>query len=169
MGRRKVIKINKIIGDSLSLKNIIKSIYIKVLKIMLNPLLKKEYSLLKKEINERPLEYSFSLDFISKLPNERLDILDIGTGQSCWPKLLSDCGYKVDTMDNYKDYWKGCFLNRHYYVFNDSILNPKNVNKYDIITCISTLEHIPNFNKAIENMSKLLKKRWLFNFNNTLF
>lgn len=48
-------------------------------------------------------------------------------------------------------------FNKHYHVVNDDITKPKLEYRYDLITCISVLEHIVKFDDAVANMFKLLK------------
>jgi hypothetical protein len=47
--------------------------------------------------NERPLEYAFALSALSLSACQ--DALDVGTGKSSWPALLSTCGYHVTAID----------------------------------------------------------------------
>ena len=46
--------------------------------------------------------------------------------------------------------------NRHYYIINDDITNSLIDEKFDLITCISVLEHIEKSDIAIRNMFNLL-------------
>ena len=55
--------------------------------------------------------------------------------------------------------WKGNFVNRHYYIKKNDIINPKIKQKFDLITCISVLEHISNHETAISSMFNLLKNK----------
>jgi len=50
-------------------------------------------------------------------------------------------------------------VNRHFHIINDDITDTKISNKYELITCISVLEHIKEFNTAIKNMFFLLKPK----------
>ena len=47
-------------------------------------------------------------------------------------------------------------LNRHYLIINDDITESKLTKKYDFITCISVLEHIPVHKEAMKGMFDLL-------------
>jgi 2-polyprenyl-3-methyl-5-hydroxy-6-metoxy-1,4-benzoquinol methylase len=106
-------------------------------------------------ISERSIEYGFALRQLSKIcPKE---VLDIGPGKSAWPHLMANCGFLVTAIDQIKGYWKGSFFNRHYYIINDDIVNPKIKKQFDFITCISVLEHIPDHKAAIKGMVSLLK------------
>jgi SAM-dependent methyltransferase len=132
------------------------SIYNFFAKIFLNPLLVKEQ---KKRpfplINERPMEYSFTLNHMKNLCLGK--VLDIGSGRSSWPHLLSTCGYDVTAIDKKDGYWNS-FFNRHYLIQHGDIVNsPINV-KAQFITCLSVLEHIPEHKKAVINMNNILLK-----------
>jgi SAM-dependent methyltransferase len=104
--------------------------------------------------NERPVEYSFVFKHLAYYCP--INILDVGTGTTALPQLMRTCGFKVTAIDNVKDYWPEGMVNRHYYVIDDDITCSKLNQKFDLITCISTLEHIVNFEKAIDNMFRLL-------------
>tara|TARA_B110000285_G_scaffold235135_1_gene315056 strand:+ start:1616 stop:2320 length:705 start_codon:yes stop_codon:yes gene_type:complete len=104
--------------------------------------------------NERPVEFSFVFKQLATFcpPN----ILDVGTGKTALPHLMRNCGFKVTAIDNVRDYWPNGMINRHYLIIDDDITNSKLTQRFDLITCVSVLEHIVNFEKAIENMAKLL-------------
>ena len=108
-----------------------------------------------KEFNERPVEYRFVFEQISKLYPKK--ILDVGTGVTALPHLMANCGCNVTAIDNIKDYWRKEMFNRHFYVINDDITDIKIEDTFDLITCISTLEHIEKYEQAIDNMFNLLK------------
>ncbi len=121
----------------------------------LEPLLKKEQ--IKRpfpEINERPVEYAFAFKHLRQLCTG--PILDIGPGQSSWPHLLSICGYKVVAVDKIGGYWNS-FFNRHYKVLSDDITNLKLEDKFQFVTCLSTLEHILDHRTAVKGMHDALE------------
>lgn len=105
-------------------------------------------------MNERSIEYSYVLNKITEM-RPRL-ILDVGTGKSALPAIMRNCGPLVTAIDNIKDYWSNGMSNKHYHVKDIDILNPKLNNKYDMITCVSVLEHINNHEQAVINMSNQL-------------
>lgn len=105
--------------------------------------------------NERPVEYRFLFEQISAIYPKT--VLDVGTGITALPHLIANCGCQVTSIDNIKDYWNSTIFNRHYYVINDDIRKPKIKTSFDMITCISTLEHIDLYNDAVKSMSRLLK------------
>jgi SAM-dependent methyltransferase len=140
------LRIKKIV-IKLALKNFLSDEYDRHLKSS-----NAEYN---KTPNERVVEYGFV--FKSLLDKKALSILDVGTGLSALPSLMETCGFKVTAVDNIVDYWKGGAFNRHYHVVNDDILNTNITDTYDVVTCISVLEHINDHNKAVETMFSLLK------------
>ncbi len=122
----------------------------------LNPILKLEQ---KKrpfpKINERATEYSFTLKHMQKLCTGK--VLDIGSGKSSWPHLMSTCGFNVKAIDKMDGYWTSYF-NRHYKIYNDDITNPKTIDKFQFATCLSVLEHITDHHSALINIHNLLEK-----------
>jgi SAM-dependent methyltransferase len=104
--------------------------------------------------NERSVEYAFVFQSIAESCPKT--ILDVGTGVTALPQLMRTCGPVVTAIDNISDYWSNGMVNRHYHVINDNILNPKLTGKFDLITCISTLEHIEAHNTAVDAMFSLL-------------
>jgi len=70
---------------------------------------------------------------------------------------MANCGFKVTAIDKISGYSRRVFSNRHYYVVKDDITKPRIAEQFDLITCISVLEHIPDHRRAIDGMFKLLK------------
>jgi len=86
----------------------------------LYPLLKSEYKgSAKRYTNERLIEYSFAFKWLSELYPEK--VLDVGSGTTAWPHIIANCGIGVTAIDSIREYWKGSFFNRHYYIINDDI------------------------------------------------
>ena len=107
-------------------------------------------------VNERPLEYGFAFDMIGKYGIKR--VLDVGCGKSAFPRVLSDCGLDVTAIDEKVGYRNGGFVNTHYPVVSDDICNSSlSGNVFDGVFCISTLEHIVDFDDAVFNMVSVLK------------
>ena len=105
-------------------------------------------------INERPIEFAFLFrQLVNYWPQK---ILDVGTGMTSLPHLMRNCGFHVTATDNIKDYWPMGMVNRHYHVINDDITQSSLTETYDVITCISVLEHICKHREAIKSMYKLL-------------
>ena len=111
----------------------------------------------KDTFNERPIEFRFVFEQLSKIYPK--DILDVGTGTTALPHLMQNCGFNVTATDNIKDYWPSGMFNRHYYVVNDDITNTKMNQTFDLITCVSVLEHIKDADSAIKNMFNLLNPK----------
>ncbi len=70
---------------------------------------------------------------------------------------MRGCGALVTATDNVRDYWPVGMFNRHYHIRDDDITATRLQEKFDLITCISTLEHIHQPALAIGNMLRLLK------------
>lgn len=104
--------------------------------------------------NERPIEFGFVFSQLTRIYPRT--ILDVGTGTTALPHLMRNCGFLVTAIDNIRDYWPAGMSNRHYYVINDDITNSKLEDKYDVLTCISVLEHIEKSDEAVRNMFQLL-------------
>lgn len=48
-------------------------------------------------------------------------------------------------------------FNRHYHVIDDDIIDTKMKGSFDLVTCVSVLEHIIRHDHALRNMFALLK------------
>ena len=106
--------------------------------------------------NERPVEYAFVFENLKKIYPK--SILDIGTGTTALPHLMRKCGFLVTAIDKAYDYWAARTINRHYYIIDDDITKTQLTEKFDLISCISVLEHIERADAAISNMVNLLEK-----------
>jgi len=105
--------------------------------------------------NERPIEYRFALQALAVARPKT--VLDVGTGTTAWPHLLRNCGFVVTAIDNVRDYWPTGMVNRHWTVLDVDITNPDSFSGcFDAITCISVLEHIEDYETAVQNMLALL-------------
>jgi len=104
--------------------------------------------------NERPVEYAFVFSQIARWYPEH--VLDVGTGDSSLPHLMSFCGCNVSAIDNVRDFWPAGMLNRHFLVEDDDITKPHTKRSFDLITCISVLEHIEDFDAAMRGLFGLL-------------
>lgn len=104
--------------------------------------------------NERPIEFGFVFRKIGEIYPRT--ILDVGTGTTALPHLMRNCGHLVTAIDNVRDYWPAGMLNRHYHVIDDDIVKTRLSDKFDLITCISVLEHIHNSDDALKNIFSLL-------------
>lgn len=108
-----------------------------------------------RRFNERPIEYAFVFKVISDLYPQK--VLDVGTGTTSLPHLIRNCGCLVTAADNIRDYWSHGMFNRHYYIINDDITETSLTDSFDLITCVSVLEHIAKPDDAVRNMFTLLK------------
>ena len=107
-------------------------------------------------INERPVEYRFVFEQVTRYCPS--NVLDVGTGKSALPQLVRNCGPLVTAIDNVDDYWTKGMSNRHYNVIQDNILATMLPHAaFDMVTCVSVLEHIPDHNRAIRSMVDLLQ------------
>ena len=104
--------------------------------------------------NERAVEYQFV--FSSLIHTAANTVLDVGTGDTALPHLLRTCGCHVTAIDNVDDFWPTGMINRHWYVLKDDIREPKVKGPFDLITCISVIEHIEDHVSAIKGMVSLL-------------
>jgi len=133
----------------------VKSYIKKILNCYVQNICKAEFLNQKfKKFNERPVEFQFVFKQLSKFYPKK--ILDVGTGTTALPHLMRNCGFLVSAIDNVKDYWGSGMINRHFHVIDDDITKPKLQDSFDLITCISVLEHIENYNEAVHNMLSLL-------------
>jgi len=104
--------------------------------------------------NERAIEIAYVFKNLTKYYPST--VLDVGSGQSSLPHLMSSVRFEVDAIDNKGSYWKAGMFNRHFKVDQQDILNHTIKRHYDFITCVSTLEHILSHGMAVRNMLDLL-------------
>ena len=101
-------------------------------------------------LNERPVELAFVFRSIAQLCPRT--VLDVGTGKSALPSLMRRCGCLVTAIDNVRDYWTSGMTNRHYHVIDDDITKTRIREEFDLVTCVSVLEHIQDASTAVRNM-----------------
>lgn len=106
-------------------------------------------------MNERPIEYGFVFRHLATLYPHK--VLDVGSGTTALPQLMRHCGLLVTAIDNVRDYWPAGTVNRHYWVVDDDITRSRLTETFDLVTCISVLEHIQASDSAIANIFRLLK------------
>lgn len=112
--------------------------------------------------NERAAEYSFALRQIALQSPRPEKILDVGTGRTSWPHLLYSAGFHVTAADNVTDYWPRGMTNRHWLVRDVDITNPQGFDDtFDVLTCISVLDHVVEFDRAVANMAGMLRPNGL--------
>jgi SAM-dependent methyltransferase len=105
--------------------------------------------------NERSVEYRYVFQQLTRLCPQT--ILDAGTGKSALPSLLKTCGFAVTAIDNKSTYWESGFSNWHYHIIQDDILKPALRGSFDLVLCISVLEHIPEHALAVTNLMQLAR------------
>ncbi len=105
-------------------------------------------------LNERPIEYAFLFAAICKTSPRT--ILDVGTGKTALPALLRTCGPVVTAIDNVVEYWPRGMFNPHYHILDQDIRETEESNLYDLVSCISVLEHIAEHARAVVAMYRLL-------------
>ncbi len=106
-------------------------------------------------INERSVEFRFVFQQLTALCPRT--VLDVGTGMTALPHLMRNCGYLVTATDNIRDYWPSGMINRHYHVIDDDITKTRLTGQFDMITCISVLEHIQDHQAAVRSMFSLVR------------
>jgi SAM-dependent methyltransferase len=106
--------------------------------------------------NERPIEFRFVFEQLTRLIGSAKTVLDVGTGTTALPHLMRNCGFLVTATDNVRDYWPSGMVNRHYHVIDDDITATRMRETFDVVTCVSVLEHIKDFRAAVSSMASLL-------------
>jgi len=140
-------------------ERVISRIRRQIVKWFLRPELKLEWRrhcMADQPRNERPMEFAFAMKQLTRL--YPLKVLDVGSGFTAWPHLMANCGFHVTAIDEVETYWKGAMFNRHYHIVNDDITKPTITGEFDLITCISVIEHIPEHQAALAGMFNLLKQ-----------
>lgn len=105
--------------------------------------------------NERPIEYGYALDRLTRASPET--VLDVGCGRSSWPHLLATCGFRTTAVDEMRGYWQRAFFNRHHHVLRDDVTAPRLAGPFDFVTCLSVLEHVPDHVSAFRSMIDLVR------------
>lgn len=105
--------------------------------------------------NERPIEYRFLFEQIVEIRPQ--SVLDVGTGITAVPALVANCGITVTAIDNIRDFWPKGMFNRHFHVIDEDIIKFTPQNPFDLVTCISVLEHIRDQDAAVDSMFRALK------------
>jgi len=116
-------------------------------------ILREEYINQRIQLNERPIEFRFCFDCLTQ--TGATTVLDIGSGNTALPHLLYNCGCKVTAIDNVSDYWPSGLFNRHWAICDEDIVAPTLKQKFEMVTCISVIEHIEQHVEAFTSMAAL--------------
>ena len=120
-----------------------------------NKLTRDEYQFQKAPCrNERAIEYRFLFDCLVRTGAKT--VLDVGTGDTALPHLLRTSGYHVTAIDKVDDFWSTGMINRHWHIFKDDICHPMVKGPFDLVACISVIEHISDHHAALRAMIKLV-------------
>jgi SAM-dependent methyltransferase len=101
--------------------------------------------------SERFVEYAFVFECLSQLYPQR--VLDVGTGATALPSLVAVGGSEVTAIDHFAP----LLANPSFYVWCHDIQRKRFDDPFDMILCISTLEHVFEYEDALENMVASLK------------
>jgi SAM-dependent methyltransferase len=106
-------------------------------------------------LNEQGVAFGFYLRQLYSSGARR--VLDVGTGQSAWPRILTECGFHVTALDSMGAYWDGSeFLNSYYHVCRDDITRPRLQEQFDAILAVSVMSVIREHERALASMVRLL-------------
>ena len=105
------------------------------------------------------------LKFITKKINlQGKNVLDIGCGGGILSESLAKEGAIVTAIDASEENIRVASkhasdneLNINYLTINAEKISEENINKFDLITCMELLEHVPNPLSIIESSSKMIK------------
>lgn len=106
-----------------------------------------------RRINERQVEYRYVFDCLNRVAPD--SVLDVGSGRTSLPHLIWVCGYRVAAIDNVSNYWPKGMRNRHFRVRDVDVRHPDLEERFDLVTCVSTLEHIDEHVAAVQGMASL--------------
>ncbi len=140
------------------MKNLVLSLfsfYEKLVMFFIKPIFHREIKYPLKRMNERPVEFAFAFKYIAKFYPKTM--LDVGTGGAAFPHVVNYCGIKMTASDYTDKYWSNGMSNRHVPIVKLDITKPELSKTFDMITCISVLEHIKENRAALKGMFSLLK------------
>jgi len=108
------------------------------------------------KVNERPVEYAFVLGHMARIyPGS---VLDVGSGESAWSQMLAYCCFEVTDIDNSPGFRLkriGTQKGKKYKLKQSITVDVTKIDlvaQFDFVCCISTLEHIKDFELAISKM-----------------
>jgi len=133
----------------------LRSIVEKAFSVTVDYVTRREYHRQAFRRNERPIDLRFIFECITRIAPR--NVLDVGTGISPLPALIRNCGLLVTATDNIVDYWPRGFVNRHYHVINDNIVDTKLTDRFDLVICAGVLQHVKEHERAVRSMFSLLR------------
>lgn len=92
----------------------------------------------------------------------KMRALDVGSGVTFFPYAVSSLGYQVTALDSdpvgIKAYQR---LNKVFnsdvsFIKGDATNMPLDNKSFDFVYCVSVLEHVPDFGKVVEEISRIL-------------
>ncbi|MDD4951539.1 MAG: methyltransferase domain-containing protein [Desulfovibrionaceae bacterium] len=104
------------------------------------------FTIVNEYFSERFAEYAFVFNCLAKYYPRR--ILDVGTGESCLPSLMERGNAKVRAIDCNAEAQN----NPSCYVHNEDIQVTSYDHSFDLVTCVSVLEHVLDYRAALANM-----------------
>lgn len=114
----------------------------------------------KKTEEEHFERYSYASGFVNAK-----EVLDIACGVGYGCKMLSGAGAKsvtgVDILGENIEFAKANYPGENITFIQNSIYEIDYSDKYDVITCFETIEHIPDDNLAIKKLFAALKNKGL--------
>lgn len=113
-------------------------------------------------LNERSVEYAYVFSRLAARGTGSL--LDVGPGKSAFPMLADLAGWRVVAVDNIVDFWRrgplgvrwGLF-NEHFLVKDADLTKSPPPPAFDVVTCISTFEHVIDKEGLFRAMSMALR------------
>jgi len=111
--------------------------------------------------NERSIEYSYTFNAITKYGPS--SFLDVGTGKTSLPALVKACGIDVIAIDRDPQQTEDNPCTRGGYcsfnIVQEELINTTITQKFDMISCISVLEHNPLSHQVVEKMASMLNPK----------
>jgi SAM-dependent methyltransferase len=105
-------------------------------------------------VHENAPMYRFTLGEL--IDSRARRVLDVGSGTTAWPALLSNCGYHVTATDQMGVYWNGRYFNQHYHIIRDDITRTGMTVTFDAVMFLSALQHVPDHEAAVAALGELV-------------
>ena len=112
--------------------------------------------------NERSVEYAFTFgQMATRAPGK---LLDVGSGKSAFPALARMAGWQTEAVDNVRDFWppgplglRWGLFNEHFFVQNIDLATESKASCFEIVTCLSTFEHVHQREALFAGMCRALQ------------